>query len=503
MFSEKLFSLKKNENNSYLFTNIAFAFFPISFVLGSLIVNLNLVLVCCLGFYHLKFKIITTKLNKTLKIIFIFFLAIFFSTSLSFLKTLYFHGFESISLVPSCFSTNCAYPLEKLIKSILFFRYFLFLLIVYLLKKLNFLSFKYFFLIIALTSVIVSLDIIFQYFFGFNTIGLKSSGFVNSGFFGDEKIASTYIQRYAFFSIFFVLFIFKDKNYLKFILTTTLLCVLFAGMLFAGSRMPIVIFSFGLLLLFFTKVKIKKVLLVSVVIILTVLQVLLSINPSYKANLSSNYISFYGNVLNMFSITTLVPSLKKQSSNKNKLVIRKWHKTRSFEENGVRKSRTFFYVVVNVSHHKRLLLTALDTWKENKIFGNGIKSFREDCWKLKSDPSVYLGMDIYPNKKNRLCSNHPHNYYFEILTETGIFGLLIILIIAIRFAFFSFKKLRSLTHTNLENFIVLSAIVSLILELFPFKSTGSLFSTNNATYIVLIVAIVLSQETLEKFTKNK
>jgi len=256
-------------------------------------------------------------------------------------------------------------------------------------------------------------------------------------------------------------------------------------------------------LLFFTKVKIKKVLLVSVVIILTVLQVLLSINPSYKANLSSNYISFYGNVLNMFSITTLVPSLKKQSSNKNKLVIRKWHKTRSFEENGVRKSRTFFYVVVNVSHHKRLLLTALDTWKENKIFGNGIKSFREDCWKLKSDPSVYLGMDIYPNKKNRLCSNHPHNYYFEILTETGIFGLLIILIIAIRFAFFSFKKLRSLTHTNLENFIVLSAIVSLILELFPFKSTGSLFSTNNATYIVLVAAIIISQKTVGKITKNK
>ena len=78
MFGEKLFSLKKNENNSYLFTNIAFAFFPISFILGSLIVNLNLVLVCCFGFYHLKFKIITTKLNKTLKIIFIFFLLYFF-----------------------------------------------------------------------------------------------------------------------------------------------------------------------------------------------------------------------------------------------------------------------------------------------------------------------------------------------------------------------------------------------------------------------------------------
>ena len=31
------------------------------------------------------------------------------------------------------------------------------------------------------------------------------------------------------------------------------------------------------------------------------------------------------------------------------------------------------------SHHATLFLTALDTWKLNKIFGGGIKSFRTDC----------------------------------------------------------------------------------------------------------------------------
>ena len=59
-----------------------------------------------------------------------------------------------------------------------------------------------------------------------------------------------------------------------------------------------------------------------------------------------------------------------------------------------------------------LYLTAFDLWKENKIFGNGIKSFWKDCIKL------------YEHKNYRMCSNHPHNYYLEILVESGIVGLL-------------------------------------------------------------------------------
>ena len=39
-------------------------------------------------------------------------------------------------------------------------------------------------------------------------------------------------------------------------------------------------------------------------------------------------------------------------------------------------------------------MAAIDTWKENKILGNGIKSFRQDCWKLEG-PDVNLGDDIF------------------------------------------------------------------------------------------------------------
>ena len=140
--------------------------------------------------------------------------------------------------------------------------------------------------------------------------------------------------------------------------------------------------------------------------------------------------------------------------------------------------------------HNRLLLTALDLWKKNKIFGGGIKSFRIDCQKLQSD-EYNLGDGYDKTKKNRLCSNHPHNYYFEVLAETGVTGLFTVLLMAYLFIIFILKNYRLFKGKNVENLLLLASTTSLFLEVFPIKSTGSIFSTNNATYIVLISSIIL------------
>ena len=158
-----------------------------------------------------------------------------------------------------------------------------------------------------------------------------------------------------------------------------------------------------------------------------------------------------------------------------------------------------------VTHHERLFLTAIDTWKFNKVFGNGIKSFREVCHKLREMPDINMEQRAFSNdislapeevtyfgKKNRLCSNHPHNYYLEVLTETGAVGLIIISMIALLFIVFLFKNYKLIKQISLENFILLSAIISLMLEAMPLRSSGSLFTTNNMTYLVLVASIVLS-----------
>jgi O-antigen ligase len=106
------------------------------------------------------------------------------------------------------------------------------------------------------------------------------------------------------------------------------------------------------------------------------------------------------------------------------------------------------------------------------------------------------------SKKNRLCSSHPHNYYFEILTETGIVGLFVTLMIASLFVVFILKNFKFFKGNNIENFILLAATIGLILEAFPFRSSGSIFTTNNATYIILIASIILSHKKRQIVSKR-
>ena len=52
-------------------------------------------------------------------------------------------------------------------------------------------------------------------------------------------------------------FILKNKNYIRFILTTIIICILALGILFSGNRMPLILYLFGLVLTFFFSDKLK------------------------------------------------------------------------------------------------------------------------------------------------------------------------------------------------------------------------------------------------------
>ena len=228
-----------------------------------------------------------------------------------------------------------------------------------------------------------------------------------------------------------------------------------------------------------------------IVILFIVVQFIISSSEGYKTYLISTYYSFAGQVNTLRNITG----------------IQKWKKTSRIEGEQSLQTKTSYFVAKHEGNHRRIYLAAIDLWKMNgvfeKIFGSGIKSFREDCWKLEGQPDVYLGEALMPNKKNRLCANHPHNYYLQILIETGIVGLFIIFVIASLFIAFISKNLRFIKNISIENFILFSAIISLILETFPLRSAGSLFTTMNAAYLILISAIILSHKALIKINNSK
>jgi len=480
MMQLKSLFVKKDNNTSHSLLNLVFGFLPVSFILGSLVVNLNFFIFCCLGIYYLRSKILTTKFDFILKLIFLFFFIIFFSTLLTFIKSLYFDEYSSSNLT-------------RLIKSILFFRFFLFLVIVFFLSKYNILRFEYFFVIVTLASILLSLDIIYQHFFGADIIGLKTYEFRSSGFFGDENIAGGYLLRFGFFAIFFTILVFK-KKFTKFLFPAFVISILGLALLFSGNRMPLILFFFGLLLIFLLNLKINKILLLGILLMSVLFKFAISSNDSYKNHLVVQYSSFIEEIENTF----LTPFDINLFGGKG---IQTWRRSERVvdAEESVAKQKNVFYKNVKVrSSYIRFALAAYNTWKPSKIFGNGIKSFYTDCHKLAENPEVRIEEDQIPGKENMLCSNHPHNYYFQILTTTGIIGTLIIISLAGLFIFFIFKNLKIIKKNDITNIILLSSILSFFLEMFPIRSTGSFYTTNNITYIILIASIILSHKDLSK-----
>ena len=61
MISDKI-NLKINPT---LLVNLTFCLLPISFIFGNLITNINTLLLCVLGIFHLKSKILGTNLVET------------------------------------------------------------------------------------------------------------------------------------------------------------------------------------------------------------------------------------------------------------------------------------------------------------------------------------------------------------------------------------------------------------------------------------------------------
>ena len=117
--------------------------------------------------------------------------------------------------------------------------------------------------------------------------------------------------------------------------------------------------------------------------------------------------------------------------------------------------------------------------EKNKFIGGGIKSFRKNC------QNSGLSFNILN------CNTHPHNYYLEILSELGIIGFVLLVVIFFKVFLDSLKKV--IFNDNLgKNSIIVPFMFLFFLEIFPIRTTGSFFTTGNATYIFLVMAITIA-----------
>ena len=101
----------------------------------------------------------------------------------------------------------------------------------------------------------------------------------------------------------------------------------------------------------------------------------------------------------------------------------------------------------------------------NPIFGVGPNNFRKLC-----DKEKY-------NINELTCSTHPHNFYIQLLAETGLIGLLFLLIFYSFFIkkFLNYFKNYRLFKDNL-NFSQLFIISNILINFFPFLPTFNFYN---------------------------
>ena len=132
------------------------------------------------------------------------------------------------------------------------------------------------------------------------------------------------------------------------------------------------------------------------------------------------------------------------------------------------------------------MITSIRIFDDNKIFGSGPRSYRNECDKYKI---------------NRFsCDRHPHNYYIQLLSETGLIGvsflILIYIIIIKKLYLFYFQKTKTIDDLK---FCFLAFYLA---ALWPIIPSGNFFNNwlSIMNFLPLSFYLYLSKK---RITKNE
>jgi O-antigen ligase len=139
--------------------------------------------------------------------------------------------------------------------------------------------------------------------------------------------------------------------------------------------------------------------------------------------------------------------------------------------------------------HIGLFTAAIDIFKKNIFFGSGVKTFRVECIHAEQNANIIKLKEEMPNIS--FCSTHPHNYYFQLLAETGLVGFSFIFFIFLKLCLDYFKQMRRHYFNKKINKAYICILVGMIQTIWPLTTTGSFFNNWVCSTIFLTVGIYL------------
>ena len=318
------------------------------------------------------------------------------------------------------------YKLISLKSSFLSIRFIILIYaIIFIVKKLNY-FFKYFFIICFGTFILNMfagyLQIILDDFFlNYNF----TSSIMVTGFFGDEKRLGSFLCRMLPLVIGCYLLVSKKEINKKIINILILFIPLFFLVFLTSERMALIYCVFTFLFFIFYAAKINRKVIIIFSLLLTLIPLL-----------------FYALNFNKFK-ETIDDSYNQIFPNGKMVYFSKQHQV--------------------------FALTSIELFKDKPILGIGPNNFRRKCsttYDLISKKYDFVDSSV----KN--CSTHPHNVFFQLLSEIGLIGI-IYYIIFNTFLFIEVFRFLFKKNYNQINFFFLLPV---IYYLNPFFPSGNFFN---------------------------
>jgi O-antigen ligase len=321
----------------------------------------------------------------------------------------------------------------SIISSLFYFRIGVFSCFIWYLieRDKSILTLFYYALVLCFSALVI--DGYIQYFTGTNLARFKILGSRVSSFFGDELIMGSYLSR--LFPLLFALFLIKKKQKYEIFFIGALFILVDVLIFMSGERSAFFFLNLSTVFIIILIKEYQKFRLITFIIAI-ICVVILSLNSS-----KLNERMFKGPAKDMGLI---------KSSNE---------------------------AVIFSKVHDSLIRTAYNMFKDQPLFGHGPKMFRVIC----KDKKYATGVNS--------CMTHPHNFYVQLLAETGIIGFLFLfstLVYVIYIALNQFKSMIFKQKRPLTDYQV-CLLAGILITVWPLTPNGNFF--NNWLMVVYSLPI--------------